>query len=114
MGVAKSPLPIIMNMTRLKEGLSLLKDDYDYIFIDVPPFLISAETQAAVRISDVTVVVVEADGTTWPALKKTMTSLDETGVSVVAVVLNRVKIMKSGRLKTQMETFYRGHERHGA
>ena len=71
--------------------ISEIKTEYDYIFVDSPPLLTSANALSIAVSSDVTFLVTDAHRTRAEVAKKAKQSLQENGCTIGGVILNRVK-----------------------
>ena len=89
----------------LKELIEVLRDSFDMIVIDLPPILLSADTQALVSIADVTVLTALARHSQWGELMSSVSMLDESGVKVISVVLNRVGFVRGGYLRKKLQAY---------
>ncbi len=90
----------------LKTLLEELKASFDIIVIDLPPILLSADTQSITGIADVAVVSVLARHSLWGELMRSITILDNCGVKVISVILNRVGFIRGGYLRKSIQAFY--------
>jgi len=90
----------------LKILLGELKTSFDIIVIDLPPLLLSADTQAIAGIADVAVLAVLARHSLWGELMRSITILDNSGVKVISVILNRVGFIRGGYLRKNLQAFY--------
>ena len=113
---AEFPFTLYPSATELHEGrahssedlkvlLEVLKDSFDMIVIDLPPILLSADTQAIAGIADVTVLTALARHSLWGELMRSVTMLDENGVKVISVVLNRVGFVRGGYLRKNLQAY---------
>ena len=106
LGTVKELFPPVLTLSRVSELLDALRPLYDFIFIDAPPLLTSNYSEGLVTLSDVTVLVVEAERTPWGEIAHAVNLLDRIGTQVVSIILNRVRILKGGYYKQAMEQFY--------
>jgi Mrp family chromosome partitioning ATPase len=90
----------------LKMLLEEMKTSFDIIVIDLPPILLSADTQSITGIADVAVVSVLARHSLWGELMRSITILDNCGVKVISVILNRVGFIRGGYLRKSIQAFY--------
>ena len=102
-----------------KEDLEVLLEElrksFDMIVLDLPPILLSADSQAIVGLADVTVLVALARQSLWGELMRSVTMLDDCGVKVISVVLNRVGFVRGGYLRKNLQahlTLGREKKRH--
>ncbi len=89
----------------LKTLLEELKNSFDLIVIDIPPVLLSADTQAIASISDVVILTALARHSLWGQLMRSVTMLDDCGVKVISVVLNRVGFVRGGYLSKNLQAY---------
>jgi len=85
--------------------LAELRESFDMIVLDLPPVLLSADTQAIVALADVTVLVALARHSIWGELMRSVTMLDDSGVRVISVVLNRVGFVRGGYLRKNLQAY---------
>ncbi len=89
----------------LKVLIEALKESFDMIVLDLPPILLSADTQALVSIADVTVLTALARHSLWGELMSSVSMLDDSGVKVISVVLNRVGFVRGGYLRKKLQAY---------
>lgn len=89
----------------LKTLLEELKNSFDMIVIDLPPILLSADTQAIASIADVVILTALARHSLWGQLMRSVTMLDDCGVKVISVVLNRVGFVRGGYLRKNLQAY---------
>ncbi|MFN8545817.1 MAG: CpsD/CapB family tyrosine-protein kinase [Candidatus Binatia bacterium] len=71
--------------------LDVQRSAYDYVLLDAPPLLRSAEATLMGRMADGVVLVVQAEVTPRDLLGKAREQLERAGVRVLGAVLNRVR-----------------------
>ncbi|MGO9577764.1 MAG: CpsD/CapB family tyrosine-protein kinase [Terriglobales bacterium] len=81
--------PSLLNSDRLKQRLQELREEFDYILIDVPAINLYADVLALGRIADGVVVVLQADSTRRETARKGLESLRDAHIEVLGAVLNR-------------------------
>lgn len=92
--LASGPVPPnpseLLGSERMKEFMAEIKEQYDYVFIDMPPVL--AVTDAAILSSKVdrVVFVVKSGADSPDELKLAKTSLEQAGANIMGVILNAV------------------------
>lgn len=93
--VAPNPSEILAS-DRMKEVLSALKNQYDYVLVDMPPIL--PVTDAAVMASRVDgVIMITAWNHDAPAVaKEAKTRLEQAGAKILGVILNKVEVASKG------------------
>ncbi len=86
-------LPDVMNL------IGLLKDSaqvYDFVLLDLPPLMVSADAEILARSADVTVLVIEAGTTTKGELKQTARALERLHPKAAAAIMNKVSAEAGG------------------
>ena len=76
---------------RLKMEIKKIKDNYDYIIIDCPPLGLVIDAAIIGHQSDGAIIVVEAGKTKYRLVQNVKDQLENSGVSVLGVVLNKVE-----------------------
>ena len=76
---------------RLKMEIQKIKDNYDYIIIDCPPLGLVIDAAIIGHQSDGAIIVVEAGKTKYRLVQNVKDQLENSGVSVLGVVLNKVE-----------------------
>ncbi len=83
-----------------------LTNEYDIVLIDAAPLLTSAETEYLARFADVTILVGESAKTKKAELKRTARLLERLNVGGVAVVINKVGLLRAEKtLKHDLAEF---------
>ena len=96
----------------LRVLLDELKESFDLIVLDLPPIILSADTQAVVPLSDVALLVVMARHSIWGELMRSVSLLDDSGVKAISVVLNRVGFVRGGYFQKTVQAYHKpGGER---
>ena len=75
----------------LKNAVDYIRDDYDFIIIDCPPLGLVIDAAIIGHQSDGAIIVVEAGKTKYRLVQNVKDQLDNSGVSVLGVVLNKVE-----------------------
>lgn|GEM_PF-989889 len=96
----------VINFQRLKELIEDLRHDYDYIFLDCPPILLSAQSNKLALIGDVVAMVIAANKTPWPEIIRAVNLLDHLKVSALSLIVNKVRILEKGYYHGLMMEFY--------
>jgi polysaccharide biosynthesis transport protein len=78
-----------------------LTNEYDIVLIDAAPLLISAETEYLARFADVTILVGESGKTKKAELKRTAKLLERLNVGGVAVIINKVGLLRAEKALKQ-------------
>lgn len=76
------------NMDKL---INQLKQQYDYIFIDLPPINLVADTSIVSKFMSGLILVVRASSTKRESIVKAISQLELTGANVIGIVLNGVQ-----------------------
>ena len=69
---------------------------YDVVLVDGPPILLSADAEILVRITDATLLVVEAEGVNRGEVQRAVHTLERLSASSVGAILNRVQVYDGG------------------
>jgi Mrp family chromosome partitioning ATPase len=91
-------LPDVLNL------ISLLKDSakvYDFVLLDLPPLMVSADAEILARSADVTVLVVEAEATTKGELRQAAKALERLRPKAAAAIMNKVSAKAGGDFGTR-------------
>lgn len=86
-------LPDVLNL------ISLLKDSakvYDFVLLDLPPLMVSADAEILARSADVTVLVIEAETTTKGELRQAAKALERLRPKAAAAIMNKVSAKAGG------------------
>ena len=75
----------------LKKNMELLDGKYDFIIIDCPPLGLVIDAAIIGHQSDGAIIVVEAGKTKYRLVQNVKDQLENSGVSVLGVVLNKVE-----------------------
>ncbi len=86
----------LIESTRLKETLALLRESYDLVLLDSPPILVVNDAMALCRIVDAYVLVVESMGVSRRMLADARSRIDMVGVPPVGAVLNKLDFGTAG------------------
>ena len=83
-----------------------LTNEYDIVLIDAAPILTSAETEYLARFADVTILVGESAKTKKAELKRSARLLERLNVGGVAVIINKVGLLRAEKsLKQDLTEF---------
>ena len=75
----------------IRNAIAPIKDNYDYIIIDCPPLGLVIDAAIIGHQSDGAIIVVEAGKTKYRLVQNVKDQLENSGVSVLGVVLNKVE-----------------------
>ena len=76
---------------RFKSFLDQLRSSFEYIFLDIPPLLHSAEGTIFSQLCDGMVLVLNTGTIKWEVIQETKKRLEMANISVLGAVLNRRK-----------------------
>ncbi len=79
---------------KMKDLIEMLKESYDYIFIDTPPIGMVTDAGILASFIDATVLVVRSEEIDANKLRETKKKLDEVNANLIGTVLNAYKIQK--------------------
>lgn len=98
------PNPLeLLNLKECKALIDALRDHFDWVIIDSPPLLFTADGNLLSTICDATVLVVRIGATTFDSVTRAMQSLCEN--NVIGIVVNGAR---RGELYSKY-TYYRGY-----
>jgi capsular exopolysaccharide synthesis family protein len=86
----------LLNSRKMKELLGLLKEQFDYVLIDMPPVLAVIDPVIISSMTDSTVLVVRTGKTTRKPVQKTIEELRKAKADIIGVIFNDSKARKSG------------------
>lgn len=90
-GQAGTASALPLDKERLSWLLEAVKAQVEFVFVDIPPLLHSAEGVAISRLCDGVVMVVHAHHTRWEIVREAKRQLQAAEVNVLGCVLNRRK-----------------------
>lgn len=79
---------ILLNSDRMKERLSEVRKEFDYVVMNAPPLTAFADGMALGRLVDGVVLVLDANGTRREAAVRVTESLRTTNIRILGAVLN--------------------------
>lgn len=80
----------------MKELITKLESNYDYIIFDTPPINVVVDAQPLITDSDGVVLVIREGKSTYPDLNKTLTTLKRIDAKILGLIMNGVE-MKTGK-----------------
>jgi non-specific protein-tyrosine kinase len=93
--LTSGPLPPnpseLLGSQKMRKLIERLKDEADVILFDTPPVLMLSDASVLALETDGVLLIAEAGRTRRTAARQTVERLQELGVNVVGVVLNRVR-----------------------
>src|ERR1039457_3835591 len=79
---------VLLPPVQLKERLSQLRDEFEYMLIDAPGTSVCGDAQLLGLVADATILVIEANSTRRLTARKAMETLDAAGVRLLGTVLH--------------------------
>jgi protein-tyrosine kinase len=76
-------------LDKLKALLNDIKSDFEFVFLDIPSLLHSAEGIALSKLCDGLILVVRAEHTRWEVVEEARRLLEKSNVNILGAVLNR-------------------------
>ncbi|MGH1363405.1 MAG: GumC family protein [Calditrichia bacterium] len=96
----------VINFQNFKNLILELREEFDYIFLDCPPLLLSSQANKLAMMGDVVVVIVEANKTQWPEIFRAVNLLERLKVRALSMVVNKVRVLERGYYHSLMLEFY--------
>jgi polysaccharide biosynthesis transport protein len=87
-GTTTSDIFPLFNSPRLGELMARLRREFDYILIDTPPVLRSADVRLLAQVGDAAVLVIRANRTNRHMAREAAESLEMAGVHVLGAIFN--------------------------
>jgi polysaccharide biosynthesis transport protein len=87
-GAATSEIFPLFNSPRLGDLMTRLRRDFDYVLVDTPPVLRSADVRLLAQVGDAAVLVVRAKRTNRHMAREAAECLETAGVRVLGAILN--------------------------
>jgi receptor protein-tyrosine kinase len=100
----KNPLELL-NMRHVKQTLDGLRKLFNWVILDTPPLLFSADANLLSTLTDGTIIVVRIGSTTYDTVIRAMQSLCEN--NVLGIVANGAR---AGELYSKYTYYYSKHE----
>jgi len=97
----------LVGSTKMREILTSLQEHYDYILIDSPPVMAVSDAVLLSTMVDGVIVVVDAQETPKPVVRKTCSRLSYAQAKILGVMLNRVN-MRRGDYYYDYQVYYQG------
>ena len=90
------PNPSEMIQSRkMRDFMNVIKQHYDYIFIDAPPIGLVTDAGILAQYADGTILVVGANETEIEAVKVTKERLEGVNANILGVILNKFEVDSS-------------------
>ena len=71
------------------QAMLSLKNQFEFVFLDLPPYLHSTHSKLLTRLCDGVVLVVQAGRTRWQTVAETRRLLEKANIPILGGVLNR-------------------------
>ena len=98
--ITSGPIPPnpseLLDSPRMKDGIEKAKDIYDIILVDCPPVLMVADTPIISTVVDMAILVVDSFTTKTSSFGATVETLNNSGVEIAGVIMNKLKKPKFG------------------
>ena len=98
--VTSGPIPPnpseLLDSNRMKEAIKIAKENYDIILVDCPPVLMVADTPIISTFVDMAILVVDSFSTKTSSFAATIETLQNSGVEIAGVIMNKLKKPKFG------------------
>ena len=88
-GIPAFESPKLLNSARLKDRLSELRGEFEYVIVDAPPLTLYSDALALGQLSDGLVMVLEAESTRRDAASVVAANLRLLNIPILAAVLNK-------------------------
>ncbi len=112
--LAAGPLPpnpaVLLGSEQMSQTIAEMLQAYDQVLFDGPPCLVVADPVSLSTRVDGVVLVVRAGANTYGIVQKVRGMLLGVGANLIGVVLNGVRVVAGGYLRTNYETFYEYRE----
>ena len=87
-----SPNPSeLLGNERFARLIAETREKYDYVIIDCPPLGSVIDAAVVAKVSDGTAIVVAADGVSYKVAQNTKKQLEQGGVRILGVILNKIE-----------------------
>jgi capsular exopolysaccharide synthesis family protein len=108
--VAPNPAELL-GSARMRELLDGFPDTYEWILLDAPPVFAIADAPVLSASMDGLLLVVAAERTTRPALRRAIDQIFAVGGKIVGVVLNRLDVERNDYYGHPYSNYYHGYYR---
>lgn len=104
----------LLNSDRFEQMIKELeREDVEYVVIDTPPVLSTADAVSAARYVDGVIVVVDTERTETSDLLQVRADLERSGSKLLGAVMNRQKFERGGLFKRDKYAYYKADARQG-
>ncbi|MCP3988528.1 MAG: polysaccharide biosynthesis tyrosine autokinase [Actinomycetia bacterium] len=98
----------LLNSDRFEQMIKELeREDVEYVIIDTPPVLSTADAVSAARYVDGVIVVVDTERTETSDLLQVRADLERSGSKLLGAVMNREKFERGGLFRRDKYAYYR-------
>ncbi len=105
----------LLNSDRFEQMVKELeREDVEYIVVDTPPVLSTADAMSAARYVDGVIVVVDTERTETSDLLQVRADLERSGSKLLGAVMNRQKFERGGLFRRDKYAYYRADSRRAA
>jgi capsular exopolysaccharide synthesis family protein len=102
----------LLNSDRFEQMVKELeREDVEYIVVDTPPVLSTADAMSAARYVDGVIVVVDTERTETSDLLQVRADLERSGSKLLGAVMNRQKFERGGLFRRDKYAYYRADAR---
>ncbi len=102
----------LLNSDRFEQMVKELeREDVEYVVIDTPPVLSTADAVSAARYVDGVIVVVDTERTETSDLLQVRADLERSGSKLLGAVMNRQKFERGGLFRRDKYAYYRSDAR---
>lgn len=102
----------LLNSDRFEQMVKELeREDVEYIVVDTPPVLSTADAVSAARYVDGVLVVVDTERTETSDLLQVRADLERSGSKLLGAVMNRQKFERGGLFRRDKYAYYRADSR---
>jgi capsular exopolysaccharide synthesis family protein len=99
----------LLESRRFQQLIGLLKEDYDFVFVDSPPVLAVVDASVVSARVDGVVLVIRANKTTKKALWQSVETLKKAKAHILGVVFNEVRISRDGYYSPDYHGYLKGY-----
>lgn len=92
-----------------REMLELLRqaeDEFEHVILDAPPALLMSDTRLLAPLVDGVFVVVGSGDSTIGMVRRCLRELEQGGARIVGVVLNKMRRMRGGYMRRNLQLYY--------
>ncbi len=98
----------LLNSDRFEQMVKELeREDVEYVVVDTPPVLSTADAVSAARYVDGVIVVVDTERTETADLLQVRADLERSGSNLIGAVMNRQKFDRGGLFRRDKYAYYR-------